>query len=111
MGYGTDAQKQLFLPLIAEGQLMGFGLTEVKVGVNAKKVRAYVEPDQEGQKPHQEEKAGKREGESDRGHRLAGTVLLDNRWELDREGREDEDLRVVEAREGTNLRRPELEIS
>ena len=46
-GYGTDAQKQLFLPLIAEGQLMGFGLTEVKVGVNAKKVRAYVEPDQE----------------------------------------------------------------
>jgi hypothetical protein len=35
-------------PLIAEGQLMGFALTEVKVGVNAKKVRAYVEPDPQG---------------------------------------------------------------
>ena len=45
LAYGTDAQKKTFLPLVAEGQLMGFALTEVKIGVNAKKVRAYVEPD------------------------------------------------------------------
>lgn len=45
LAYGTDAQKRTFLPLIAEGQLMAFGLTEVGIGVNAKKVRAYVEPD------------------------------------------------------------------
>ncbi|MBK8098029.1 MAG: acyl-CoA/acyl-ACP dehydrogenase [Planctomycetes bacterium] len=45
LAYGTDGQKRTFLPLIAEGQLMAFGLTEVKIGVNAKKVRAYVEPD------------------------------------------------------------------
>lgn len=48
--YGTPEQKKLFLPLIAEGQLMGFGLTEVRIGVNAKKVRAYVEwNEEEGQ--------------------------------------------------------------
>jgi alkylation response protein AidB-like acyl-CoA dehydrogenase len=45
LAYGTDDQKRTFLPMIAEGQLMAFGLTEVGVGVNAKKVRAYVEPD------------------------------------------------------------------
>lgn len=45
--YGTAEQKKLFLPMIAEGRLMGFGLTEVKVGVNAKKVQAYVELDEE----------------------------------------------------------------
>jgi len=45
LGYGNDAQKSLFLPLVAEGRLMAFALTEVGVGVNAKKVRAYVEPD------------------------------------------------------------------
>lgn len=45
-GYGSDEQKSLFLPLLAEGRLMAFGLTEVKVGVNAKKVSAYVELDQ-----------------------------------------------------------------
>lgn len=45
LAYGTEAQKRTFLPLIAEGELMAFGLTEVGVGVNAKKVRAYVEPD------------------------------------------------------------------
>src|SRR6185436_618768 len=39
------AQKRLFLPMIAEGALMAFALTEVRIGVNAKKVRAYVEPD------------------------------------------------------------------
>ena len=46
MAYGTDEQKKLYLPMIAEGHLMGFGLTEVKVGVNAKKVQAYVELDE-----------------------------------------------------------------
>ena len=45
LAYGTDQQRRTFLPMIAEGHLMGFALTEVKVGVNAKKVRAYVEPD------------------------------------------------------------------
>jgi alkylation response protein AidB-like acyl-CoA dehydrogenase len=45
LAYGTEAQKRTFLPLVAEGQLMAFGLTEVGIGVNAKKVRAYVEPD------------------------------------------------------------------
>ncbi len=45
LAYGTDAQRKTFLPMIADGHLMGFALTEVKVGVNAKKVRAYVEPD------------------------------------------------------------------
>lgn len=46
IGYGTDAQRSTFLPMIAEGRLMGFALTEVGVGVNAKKVRAYVEKDE-----------------------------------------------------------------
>ena len=46
IGYGSDEQKSLFLPLLAEGRLMAFGLTEVKVGVNAKKVSAFVEFDQ-----------------------------------------------------------------
>lgn len=45
IGYGTDAQKSTFLPMIAQGRLMSFALTEVGVGVNAKKVRAYVEKD------------------------------------------------------------------
>lgn len=45
LAYGTDEQQRTFLPLVAEGELMAFGLTEVGVGVNAKKVRAYVEPD------------------------------------------------------------------
>lgn len=45
LAYGTEPQQRLFLPLVAEGTLMAFGLTEVGIGVNAKKVRAYVEPD------------------------------------------------------------------
>lgn len=48
LAYGTDEQKKTFLPLVAEGELMAFGLTEVGIGVNAKKVRAYVEPDASG---------------------------------------------------------------
>ncbi|MEZ6038655.1 MAG: acyl-CoA dehydrogenase family protein [Planctomycetota bacterium] len=48
LAYGTDEQKRTYLPLVAEGQLMAFGLTEVGIGVNAKKVRAYVEPDGDG---------------------------------------------------------------
>jgi alkylation response protein AidB-like acyl-CoA dehydrogenase len=47
IAYGSEEQKSLFLPLLAEGQLMAFALTEVKVGVNAKKVSAYVEFDEE----------------------------------------------------------------
>ncbi|PCJ39815.1 MAG: acyl-CoA dehydrogenase [SAR86 cluster bacterium] len=46
IAYGSDEQKSLFLPLLAEGQLMAFALTEVKVGVNAKKVSTYVEFDE-----------------------------------------------------------------
>jgi alkylation response protein AidB-like acyl-CoA dehydrogenase len=45
LAYGTAAQQRTFLPLVAQGELMAFGLTEVGIGVNAKKVRAYVEPD------------------------------------------------------------------
>lgn len=45
LAYGTEAQKRTFLPLVAQGEMMAFGLTEVGIGVNAKKVRAYVEPD------------------------------------------------------------------
>lgn len=48
IAYGTEDQKRTFLPLVADGQLMAFGLTEVGIGVNAKKVRAYVEPDPSG---------------------------------------------------------------
>jgi len=48
LGYGTDDQKKTFLPMIAEGRLMAFGLTEVRIGVNAKKVRAYVEETEDG---------------------------------------------------------------
>lgn len=48
IGYGTDDQKRTFLPMLVEGRLMGFALTEVGVGVNAKKVQAYVEPDESG---------------------------------------------------------------
>lgn len=47
LAYGSPEQKSTYLPLIAEGQLMAFGLTEVRIGVNAKKVRAYVEEDAE----------------------------------------------------------------
>ena len=47
LAYGTDEQKRTFLPLVVQGEMMAFGLTEVGIGVNAKKVRAYVEPDPE----------------------------------------------------------------
>ncbi|MBK8980140.1 MAG: acyl-CoA/acyl-ACP dehydrogenase [Planctomycetes bacterium] len=46
IAYGNDAQKSAFLPLVAEGRLMGFALSEVGIGVNAKKVQAYVELDE-----------------------------------------------------------------
>jgi alkylation response protein AidB-like acyl-CoA dehydrogenase len=48
LGYGSDAQRKTYLPMIAEGRLMGFALTEVGVGVNAKKIQAYVETDANG---------------------------------------------------------------
>ncbi|MFT5051665.1 MAG: alkylation response protein AidB-like acyl-CoA dehydrogenase/uncharacterized membrane protein [Chlamydiales bacterium] len=47
LGYGTDEQKKSYLPMLSEGRLMAFALTEVGVGVNAKKVQAYVELDEE----------------------------------------------------------------
>ncbi|MGH8141584.1 MAG: acyl-CoA dehydrogenase family protein [Steroidobacteraceae bacterium] len=48
LGYGDEAQRRTYLPMIAEGKLMGFALTEVGTGVNAKKIQAYVEPDEHG---------------------------------------------------------------
>lgn len=47
LGYGNQAQQSLFLPMISDGRLMAFALSEVGIGVNAKKVQAYVEPDPE----------------------------------------------------------------
>ena len=47
LGYGTDEQKKTYLPMLSEGRLMAFALTEVGVGVNAKKVQAYVELDED----------------------------------------------------------------
>ena len=48
IAYGSDEQKSTFLPLVSEGVPMGFALTEVGTGVNAKKVQAYVEQDAAG---------------------------------------------------------------
>ena len=48
LAYGSDEQRKTFLPMIAEGHLMGFALTEVAVGVNAKKIQAFVETDSDG---------------------------------------------------------------
>ena len=48
LAYGDADQRHTFLPLIAEGRPMAFGLTEVGVGVNAKKIRAYVEEQADG---------------------------------------------------------------
>lgn len=48
LGYGSDEQKKTYLPMLVEGSLMGFALTEVGVGVNAKKIQAYVEKDEKG---------------------------------------------------------------
>lgn len=47
LGYGNQAQCQAFLPRIATGSLIAFALTEVGVGVNAKRVQAWVERDDE----------------------------------------------------------------
>ncbi len=48
LGYGSEAQRKHFLPMVAEGTLMGFALTEVATGVNAKNIKAYVERDADG---------------------------------------------------------------
>jgi alkylation response protein AidB-like acyl-CoA dehydrogenase len=48
LGYGSDAQRRTFLPMVSEGTLLGFALTEVGTGVNAKKIGAYVETDENG---------------------------------------------------------------
>ncbi|BFM49394.1 acyl-CoA dehydrogenase family protein [Marinomonas sp. THO17] len=47
LGYGTESQKNHYLPAISGGQLIAFALTEVGVGVNAKRVKAYVEEDKD----------------------------------------------------------------
>jgi len=46
LGYGTERQRSTFLPLIADGTLIAFALTEVGVGVNAKRIQAWVERDE-----------------------------------------------------------------
>lgn len=48
LGYGSDKQKKTYLPMLVEGSLIGFALTEVGVGVNAKKIQAYVDEDENG---------------------------------------------------------------
>jgi alkylation response protein AidB-like acyl-CoA dehydrogenase len=48
LAYGDDDQRRTFLPLVAEGRPMAFGLTEVGVGVNAKKIQAHVEEQSDG---------------------------------------------------------------
>lgn len=48
LAYGNAEQQRTFLPLVAEGRPMAFGLTEVGVGVNAKKIHAYVEEQADG---------------------------------------------------------------
>lgn len=48
LGYGSESQRRTFLPVVAEGTLMGFALTEVGTGINAKKIQAYVETDPDG---------------------------------------------------------------
>jgi alkylation response protein AidB-like acyl-CoA dehydrogenase len=48
LAYGDECQQRTFLPLVAEGRPMAFGLTEVGVGVNAKKIQAYVEEQADG---------------------------------------------------------------
>ncbi len=48
LAYGDDYQQRTFLPLVVEGRPMAFGLTEVGVGVNAKKIQAYVEEQTDG---------------------------------------------------------------
>ncbi len=47
LGYGTDEQRSTFLPLIADGNLIAFALTEVGTGVNAKRIQAWVERDED----------------------------------------------------------------
>ena len=47
LGYGADEQRSTFLPLIADGTLIAFALTEVGVGVNARRIQAWVERDDE----------------------------------------------------------------
>jgi alkylation response protein AidB-like acyl-CoA dehydrogenase len=48
LAYGDAEQRRTFLPLVAEGRPMAFGLTEVGTGVNAKKIQAYVEEQKDG---------------------------------------------------------------
>jgi alkylation response protein AidB-like acyl-CoA dehydrogenase len=48
LAYGDGEQRRTFLPLVAEGRPMAFGLTEVGTGVNAKKIQAYVEEQRDG---------------------------------------------------------------
>jgi alkylation response protein AidB-like acyl-CoA dehydrogenase len=48
LAYGDEQQQRTFLPLVAEGRPIAFGLTEVGVGVNAKKIQSYVEQQSDG---------------------------------------------------------------
>ncbi len=48
LAYGDERQQRTFLPLVAEGRPMAFALTEVGVGVNAKKIQAYVDEQADG---------------------------------------------------------------
>lgn len=46
LGYGSAEQCAKLLPTIANGTLIAFALTEVGVGVNAKRIQAWVELDE-----------------------------------------------------------------
>lgn len=48
IAYGSEEQKKTYLPMLVQGRLMGFALTEVGVGVNARMIQAYVEQDGNG---------------------------------------------------------------
>jgi alkylation response protein AidB-like acyl-CoA dehydrogenase len=48
LAYGSGEQQRTFLPMVAEGTLMAFALTEVGTGVNAKKIEAFVEKQPDG---------------------------------------------------------------
>jgi alkylation response protein AidB-like acyl-CoA dehydrogenase len=47
--FGTEKQKQRFLPRLAPGQISAFALTETKVGSDPAKMETYAEPTPDGE--------------------------------------------------------------
>ncbi|MBV9731147.1 MAG: acyl-CoA dehydrogenase family protein, partial [Verrucomicrobia bacterium] len=46
--FGTEEQKQRFLPRVAHGEISAFALTETKVGSDPAKMETYAEPTPDG---------------------------------------------------------------